>query len=298
MTAPNKINKRTRISTAVAGVILLGYFAAVTPGCNELPFAGPSGTGFAEQLLESLVSGRAVDAKILGGSLTIYSYKNGGKGLQLAEPVITSEEDGSYELNLRAPRQPILIEVTGGHYFEEASGQRIDLAESDKLRAVAFHQPGVPLNVYVTPFTNMAAGLAEYKVNNGSIVENAIAEANSAITAIVGVDILGTDPKNITDDEYANQSLDDGLRYGFYIAAISSYTADQSVVNSFEPHENNNFTSIAFHDIAYRDILSDGQLDGVGQAVNSNNVVQLGMGITELNQNTYRTQLARHMIRI
>jgi len=295
MNTKSKGLNRSRLAKAIAGAALIGSFVAVSPGCNEIPFMGAS-SDYAQELIDTRVFGRAIDAKILGGDLTVYSYVNGARGQKLTDTVQTSEEDGSFDVSIAAPKQPIILEIEGGYYFEEASGKRIDLQDGDKLRAVTFHQPGTPLNVYVTPFTNIAAGLATYKIKNGEIVENAITEANSAITNIVGVDILGTDPKNITDLQYSNQSLDDGLRYGFHIAAISGFTANQSIVNGFEPHEEHNYTSISFHDISYRDVTSDGQLDGVGIAQNSTNFVRLGMGVTEFDQNTYRAGLARQML--
>lgn len=199
---------------AVLGALTLGYFSLVAPGCNELPFLG-SGGGVAQHLPLSNISGRAVDAQILGGELNVYSYINGGKGRLLSGPHTTSEVDGSYALDLRAEPQPILIEVKGGTYTEEASGVSIELRDTDVLRALAYHEPGKELEVFVTPFTNIAAGLAKHKIANGSPIERAINESKDEISNIVGVDIITTDPKNITDENNASESLDDGIKYGF-----------------------------------------------------------------------------------
>ncbi len=297
MKALNLSDSIIRKRAILCAMSVLGVFALLAPGCNETPFSSLSSSKVANSLLPAPMSGRAVDAKILGGELSVYSFKAGGIGVRLAEPVLTSKEDGSYTLSIRAVEQPILVVVTGGHYIEEATGVQVELGDR-KLRAVTFHTPGTPLQLFVTPFTNLAAGFAQYKVSNGTPISIAISEANSAITNIVGVDILATDPKNITDETYAGQSMDDGLRYGFMISTISAYTAEQSVVNGYNPHENINYTSIAFHDIAYRDIINDGQLDGIGKALSSNSEVNLGMGITDIDQNTYRTALAREMMKV
>ncbi|MFQ5589459.1 MAG: hypothetical protein ACE5F7_11550, partial [Nitrospiria bacterium] len=252
---------------------------------------GRSGGGAVERPA-STVEGFAVDAQIAGGDVTVYSYKNGVKGEVLG--TATTDEKGFYSIKLSASDQYILIEVRGGSYVEEASGENVSLAPGQLLRAITFYKSGSPVRLMVTPFTNVAAGLAEYKIKGGVPIENAVTEASTAITSMVGVDILTVVPANITDLANADRQFTPELKYGFMAAAISSWTKEASALNGSEVHSI--WNSIAFAQVMYRDISEDGRLDGKGIDPETQQVVDLGLGLVLIDANTYRAELAKHLM--
>src|SRR3990172_11488807 len=181
-----------------------------------------------------LVDGNAVDAVIVGGTVNVYGFSGGVKGELLGSAV--TDDEGFYSLDLRATSQAILIEISGGSYIEEASGRSVSLDDGQVLRAVNDYESGKPVNIMITPLTNLAAGLIENKINNGANLENAITEASTAISTIFGLDILSTYPRNITDVRNATVALTDEHLYGFWTAAISSWTARASTQNGTPAH--------------------------------------------------------------
>src|SRR3569833_1964209 len=132
-----------RLGWGVLAVILV----ACGGGSGDLPPVRPS----------SVVYGNAVDAEIQNGQVTMYAFGRSGKGERLGGGV--TDARGFYSLELRAPSQPVLIEVSGGRYTEEASGVAVDVGEGQVLRAVAHYVSGQPLSLMVTPLTQLAAGL-------------------------------------------------------------------------------------------------------------------------------------------
>ncbi len=238
------------------------------------------------------VEGFAVDAQIVTGEVVVYSFLNGVKGAGLGSAL--TDDRGFYSILLQAPDQPILIEIENGSYTEEASGKSVFMKAGQVLRALTFYESGIPVNSMVTPFTHLAAGLAEYRISQGTAVATAITEASSAISAMTGIDILTTEPHNITDPGNASTIITDELVYGFWAAGISSWTAEASGKNGNDPHDI--WTSIAFSQVMYRDIREDGLLDGKGIDPESQAVIELGFGLVPIGPNTYRTELSRHML--
>jgi hypothetical protein len=265
----------------VAGAMLLTACSS-GGGDASLPSERPAGA----------LTGHAVDAVVVGGTVTVYGFLGGQRGDALSTGA--TDQEGRYSVTIRAEDQPVLIELAGGSYVEEASGKSITLRDGQVLRAVTFYRSGTPLTTMVTPWTNLAAGLVAYKVRQGLSVENAVTEASTAISSLGGVDILRTYPRNITDPANATTSLTDEHLYGFLTAAISSWTAWASEQNGQPPHEI--WSSIALAQVMYQDIVADGMLDGRGFNKSETGLTDLGFGLVRLSANTYRADFAKHLL--
>ena len=272
---------RNTLRILLAFVLLFSLYSC-GGGSDALPPERPAG----------VVDGHAVDAVISGGIVSVYAFDGGEKGKLIGSAV--TDQEGYYSLDLRAPSQPILVEITGGSYVEEASSVSVSLVAGQVLRAVTHYESGQPVNVMVTPLTNLAAGLAEYKVKGGTSVENAITEASTAISTIFGLDILSTYPRNITDVSNATVMITDEYLYGFWTAAISSWTAWASEQNGTAAHSV--WSSIELAQIMYNDIRSDGYLDGQGMVNNLSHSTNLGLGTVLLNVDVYRQAFAQHLL--
>lgn len=240
-----------------------------------------------------VVSGTTFDGLILHGTIRAYDFSAGTKGALLAST--TTDDAGSYSMALQVESRPVWIEVTGGYYNEEASNISVALEPSHKLAAVANYTTGSNLRVAVTTYSYIAAGLAKYQIEHGTEAATAVANANSRISGLVGVNILTTIPKEITDARNASATLTPELRYGFLTSSISMWTYNHASQAGRE-HDSPN-TSIDFAQLAYHDIAADGVLDGFGLD-SSNARAQLSFGTTLLGVDVYRLGLGAAMLQM
>ena len=237
------------------------------------------------------ISGNVVDSQVINGTINIYEYSQGKTGKLL--DTTTTDDKGYYEMDLDLSSQPILLELTGGNYVEEASGKTINLGEGQKLLAVFNYKSGQPLSVMVTPYTTLEAGLIEYKVANGESAEDAINQTSDTFSSILGFDPLSTYPRNITDQANASTSITNEYVYGFDLAAISSWTAWASEQNGTPIHDT--WNSIGLVQLMYNDIRADGLLDGKG-VDGSGAATTFAVGSIPLNSDVYRQGFAEHIL--
>jgi len=234
----------------------------------------------------TVVSGVAFDGLILNGDVSVFAFNGGVKGELLGSGVTNSR--GEYTISFKTNDRPIMIEVSGGRYVEEASAKSVPLQQGDVLRAVMNHQSGVPLTMAMTYYSNLAAGLSSYLAGTGMNVSTAINVANRRMSDLIGLDITQTVPVDVTLLDNASAVLTDSLRYGFATASISAWTVWASEQNGLDPHVL--YTSINFAKRAYDDIIYDGQLDGHGTKG------PVSVGVVPLSSETYRTELARNIL--
>lgn len=240
------------------------------------------------------VSGTTFDGLIINGTVSVYDFSTGTKGALLGQA--TTDGLGLYSLSLQVESRPVLIEVGGGYYVEEAgSNANIALSSNHKLSAVANYATGTPLKVAVTTYSHLAAGLAAYQIGQGVAVATAINNANLRTSSLVGVNILTTTPKEITNMTNASATLTPELRYGFLAGAISMWTynhAPSAPARHLPP-----YTSIDFAQLLYQDITADGLLDGVGRD-SGGNLSPLSFGTTPLGVDAYRLGIGSGIVQI
>ncbi len=234
----------------------------------------------------TVISGVAFDGLILNGDVSVFAFNDGVKGELLGSGMTNSR--GEYTISFKANDRPIIIEVSGGRYVEEASAKSVPLQQDDVLRAVMNHRSGVPLTMAMTYYSNLAAGLSSYLISTGMNASTAINVANRRMSDLIGLDITQTVPVDVTILDNASAVLTDSLRYGFATASISAWTVWANEQNNLDPHEL--YTSINFAKRAYDDILYDGQLDGHGIKG------PVSVGVVPLSSKTYRTELARNIL--
>lgn len=265
------------------GVALAALLAACSGGSGDLPSVRPA----------AVVSGNAVDAEIRNGNVTVYTFGRNGKGERLASGV--TDAKGFYSIELRAPSQPVLIEVTGGDYTEEASGVTVKLGEGQVLRAVARYVSGQALSVMVTPLTHLAAGLAEYHVTHGLEAGASVDAAVTSMNDLFGLAVTQVLPRNITDAS-APAAPQAGApdNYGFFLAALSSFSQWAGQQNNVAAHTV--YTTIGLSQVMYNDLRSDGVLDGRGFNKAGDAMMNLALGTVALNQDVYRIAVAQHLL--
>lgn len=239
------------------------------------------------------ISGVTFDGLINGGTVHVYDYSSGAKGALLAQA--TSDMSGRYSVSLQVETRPILLEMTGGNYIEEAGAAQVSLGAGYKLSAVANYTTGSSIQVSITSFTHLAAGLAAYEISQGKAVSTAINDANIRTSNLVGADVIATAPREITDVGNASATLTSELKYGFLLGAISDWTHTHAP-NPSSVHVLP-YTSIDFAQLLYRDVAADGLLDGNGRD-NFGKPVQLSFGAVPLSVNSYRNDLGISLVKI
>ena len=260
--------------------------ALVISGCGG---GGDSG----EPVPTGTVSGTTFDGLISEGDVKVYDFSTGRKGALLASA--TTNELGLYSLSLQAESGPVWVELTGGNYTEEADLNNVILQPGHKLVAVANYKTGTSLTVAVTTYSYLAAGLAQHQIKQGTAVAAAIDSANSRISKLVGLNILNTIPKQITDVANQSASLTPALRYGFLAGAISQWTLDHAPASTIQRKAP--YNSIDFAQLMYQDILADGLLDGFG-IDDSGAKTQLSFGTTPLGVDVYRLGLGTAIVQM
>lgn len=233
------------------------------------------------------VSGVGYDGLILEGFVDIYDYNS-----RALEASTLTDTDGHYNVSIQVKPTSLISELSGGRYVEEASGSNVPLKTSAQhmLRAVYNTSDIGEKPINVTTWTNIAAGLAEFKMKSGLSTKDAISFSNSAISAFLGFPILETEPLDITNINNASD-LSDGLKYGFLAGGLSQFTYNMSVVLETAVHRDIN--SINLSVLAYEDILADGLLDGKGE-----NGKQLMFANKPLSANDYRHGIALGMVQV
>lgn len=249
-------------------------------GDSTLPPERPAGT----------VRGYAVDGVIVGGNVRVYAFTSSGPGDVLGEAI--TDEQGQFTLSLRAASQPVLLEVQGGTYVEDADNLRVTLRDGAGLRAVALYESGANVTVQITPLTHVAAALAQFRAAAGEIREDAVTSSNREISQLFGVAVADTAPRSIRAGA-SGQIIDDATRYGFLLAALSSYTKWLSE-NNGRGHDA--LPTYEFAQLMAQDVAADGVLDGKGAVQGDGAALTLAVGDVALNQEEYRSAFAQHVL--
>ena len=218
-TQGGKMIKRKKNYKVLALLLTLLAIVALT-GCGG-GGGGTTSTSSAGNTTGSstIINGLASDGPIAGGTASIYSITNGQTGSLLA--TATTASDGTFTANIGAYNGPIMVQVTGGSYIDDATAKTVQMG-SITLRTVVGNAAG-NVNVAVTPLTEAAV-----KYMNGTLTTNMITLANSLIATKFGMtDIVQTFPQNVMSGNAAANSSQ--TYYGFVLAAMSQMAASNNM---------------------------------------------------------------------
>jgi len=239
------------------------------------------------------VSGTAVDGLVFNGTISVYDFSTGAKGALLGQAT-TNITTGLYSLTIQSESRPLLLELTGGYYYEEmAPTAQVQLDATDRLYALVNFTTGQSITTSVTNYTTLAAGLAQYQIANGTAVATAINNANSRISALIGTGVTTTTPIEITKVENASASLTPGLQYGFLAGGISMWAHNNPPSPGLKLVKP--YVSIKFLQLMYQDVVADGVLNGAGKD-GSGNPVNLSFGTKALGADVYRKGIAASVL--
>jgi hypothetical protein len=260
---------------------LIISLAACGGSSGDLPPSRPAGA----------ISGSAVDGPIVNGTVSVYSFADGVKGALLGQG--TTGTDGGFSIPVAAASQSVLLEVTKGTYVEDADNTSVPLPNDKGLQAIGSFVSGQEAHINITPISHLAVGLVSYRIKPGVAINTAVMQANSDVSALFGFDVVATAPRSIRQSA-PGQLLDDGLRYGFLLAGMSSYSAWVSEQNAKAPHEQ--FPTYAVAQLMSDDIAADGLLDGKGKPAAGGAAAPILAGTSPISQDTYVTDIAQHVL--
>lgn len=197
---------------------------------------GSGGSGALSDSASSIngtISGTAIKGPVADALIKAFSVNsNGSKGEHIGSGV--TDTQGNFSVSIGDHSGPVLMEMTGGHYMDEATGVDMDMLQGDKMIcAIPSFQAGLTMNgIHITPLTSMAQNMAQNM--SGGMTESNITIANNAIGRYFDVDdILQSHPIDpiVADDNIgAGQDM---INYGMIMAAMSQFAQMVGMTHSY-----------------------------------------------------------------
>jgi len=130
---------------------------------------------------KTTISGLVSITAVEDSTVRVFAFGNGDKGVVLAETI--TQEDGSFSVEFDTHSQPILVEANAGNYLSSSTGQMVTMGNYS-LRTLINIEAGERVSLAVTPFTNIAVGLAEYLLSSDSTLQinDVITNSNQQIS--------------------------------------------------------------------------------------------------------------------
>ena len=163
---------------------------------------------------------------------------------------------------------PVMLQMTGGTYMDEATGATMPMMAGDVMTAVLPSMTaGQTLNgVQVTPLTAMAQTMAQHM--SGGMTDANITAANTNVGKYFMVtDVLHNVPMNPLTSGSGNSATQDQINYGMALAGMSQYAQSQGMSSSSA------MVTAMMND------ASDGVMDGM---MSGSGVMMGGMGTSML----------------
>ena len=195
--------------------------AMILPGCSgggggasvsTTPTPNPNGSSVT-------ISGVAAKGPVSGGDVRVYAVRNGQVDTSAVLGLGKTAADGSYSISLvSVPTGPVVVEVAGGAYTDEASGAP-GVALKGKLRACVANA-GDGTKIAVTPVTHLACTQVE---GIGAFTPVEIDDANFQIARFFEVsDIIGSLPFDPTQAAPLG-ATNDQKKYAAVLGVLSQW---------------------------------------------------------------------------
>lgn len=167
------------------------------------------------------ISGLASKGPIKTGKVKVYAIRNGVEDTSAPIGQALTDDRGNYSVDCGSYKGPVLIEVTGGSFEDEASGDAVTLKAP--LRAIISDASTGSKTVAITPLTEMAYKKAK---GGGEYTVASIDEANAQISAMFRIsDIVATLPVSggASDDQ---KTRDEQKKYAAACGSFSQLVND------------------------------------------------------------------------
>ena len=196
-----------------------------------LALSACGGGGTSPSVSGGVIGGTGFKGPVGGATVTAYAVSGGSRGAQLG--TTTTDANGGFMLSIGSHTGPVMLQLTGGTYTDEATGNPMNMAPGDVMTAIL---PTVAANaamsgIQITPLTSMAQSLAQNQP--GGMTDANIMTANAAIGSYFLVsDILRVAPMNPLVAGSGSTANQDTMNYGMAIAAMSEYARSLGMTTS------------------------------------------------------------------
>lgn len=225
-------------------VFILAFLAFGILTCGWYLFGPPS------QIREIGIAGRG---PVQNGAVSAYLLEaNGSRGTLLATDA--SDEYGVYSVVVNAtPSDFLLIEISGGSYFDDARNTAVPMGADNGL-SVALQASNGTQYAALTPLTHMAARRAMALSANGTPLNASVPSSNTGVARQYALsEIVGSIPAHMNENDSVAGSDIGERNYGLVLTGIA---------------EEAKTLGVAVPDLAdaLADDASDGLLDGKGES--------------------------------
>jgi hypothetical protein len=188
---------------------------------------GGGGTG-----VNGTISGTAIKGPVNGATVTAFAINsNGTMGSMIGSAV--TDSTGNFSMSTGSHSGPVMLQMSGGSYKDEASGNIMTMHAGDIMTTVipAMVSGGTMTGIQVTPLTSMAQVMAQQMA--GFMTAANIMAANDAVGSYFLVnDILHTMPMDPTIAGSGAGATKDEKNYGMAIAGMSQEAKDLGMPQS------------------------------------------------------------------
>ncbi len=219
------MRKFKNLKVMVALTLLIGSLSLLS-GCG-----GGGGGGTTPATGGGIISGTAVKGPVGGGTVTAYAVTNGIMGTRLGSG--TTDSQGNFHISIGAYSGPVMLQLSGGTFTDEATGAPMTMSPGDVMTAVtpSIMSGETVTNIQVTPLTSMAQAMANNMA--GGMTGTNIAAANTSVGNFFMVnDILHTQPMNPLVSDSGSTATQDMKNYGMAIAAMSQSAKDMGMTST------------------------------------------------------------------
>jgi hypothetical protein len=215
-----------------SSLAFLALSASLIAGCGGGGGSTAPATGTTPPpAAKGAISGTAVKGPVNGATVVAYAINGGAMGSQIA--TATTDSQGNFSLSMGSYAGPVMLQMSGGTYTDEATGTNMPMMSGDVMTAVlpAMSAGSTVSNIQMTPLTSMAQTMAQHL--SGGMTDANIATANTAVGRYFMVsDILHIQPMNPLTSGSGNASNQDAINYGMVMAAMSQFARNQGMSSS------------------------------------------------------------------
>ncbi len=177
------------------------------------------------------VSGTAFNGPMSKATVTAFAVNSGVMGAQIASGA--TDGQGNFTLALGSYAGPVMLQVSGGIYTDEATTTSMTMGGGNIMSAAlpTLASGASVTGVWITPVTSMAQTRAVGM--SGGMTDANIAAANAAMGNYFSVsDILHTQPMNPLANGSGAGASPDSRNYGMTLAAMSQYAKGLGLADS------------------------------------------------------------------
>lgn len=230
------------------GILKIGIFLllSVLVGCGGGGGGGSTPTDPNPPVQTNKINGVASKGPISGGTVTAYKIVSNAKGNAIVSG--TTAADGSYSLDLGTYSGPVLLEISGGTYTDEATGKSVS---GTTLHAAVPNASGT-ISAAITPFTELAYQLAGPTTLTSAVIINSNKRVAEAFKLYDIINVLPVAPiKSALDALPSTTQGQDRRDYTLALAAFSQVAATKSLtVADTVTYFNNNVTASTLSTVA------------------------------------------------